>query len=99
MGIRNASTKPICHSLPMSRKESNFASFNDDQKLIIAEMLLDSRQSAIHDVCAHLEWLHSSERLTLDLDGVRLPTSPFFGTMHMDYTCRLNGDAWPDEEV
>jgi hypothetical protein len=86
--------------LPWDAKEAErvqcFSQMSLEQREVIAGLLEQARQSAVHDVCASLEWLTTAGGLEIRWHGVVLPESPF-GSYHYDFVCRLDGDTWPDE--
>ena len=85
--------------LPYDAKEASrvqcFAQMDAEQREVIAGLLEDVRQGAVHDVCAALEWLTTSDQLEIRWHGVVLPGSPF-GSYHYDFMARMSGDTWPD---
>jgi hypothetical protein len=77
-------------------KISLFSTFSSKQKEVVAKMLLEERHSAVHDVASFLEGLLSSDGMRISWNGEDVPSSPY-ASMHYDYVCQREGDAWPDE--
>jgi hypothetical protein len=75
------------------------SSLDDSQRKVLATMLQHSRDGGIHDVLGFLNELMSMERLRLIIDDNELPCEPFGSEMHYDWTCRKEGDAWPEPDV
>ncbi len=78
-------------------RKSFVLSLTDSNREILAQLIEEARSSAVHDALAVLEWMHTCGGLDLIVDGHPLPKDPFWGSMHMDYVCRRNGDSWPEE--
>ncbi len=89
--------------LPLTDEEDErkalLLSMKEHDRELIAQMLDDCRRSAIHDVLADLQWSYSYGGLELSADGHRFPIDPFWGEMHVDFVCRLEGDEWPAETL
>ncbi len=87
--------------LPLEEKEQKrkelFLSLLPQQKEIIAELLDESYSSAIHDVACFLDSKFCSDELKMIWKGENVSSSPY-ATMHFDFVCRQEGDAWPDED-
>ena len=71
-------------------------SMADDEREIIAEMLQKARKSGIHDTLAYMDEMAELEGLTLNQQGKTYPVDTF-ESMHYDFVCRCEGDAWPEE--
>jgi hypothetical protein len=63
------------------------------QRSVIAQMLVDERRAAVHDVMAHLEWAVSCSYLEMFGDGEAFAGQPD-ETMHGDFITRLEGEPW-----
>lgn len=89
--------------LPLTPEEAErkalLLSLKDHDRELIAQMLEDCRRSAIHDVLADLQWSYSCGGLELTSAGHRFPIDPFWGEMHADFVCRLEGDEWLAETL
>ena len=69
---------------------------NDEQLELLAQMLDDNRQEAIHDFLAMLEEdMCDDDGLRLVKNGVELPVDPFDSEIYYDFICRCEGDDWP----
>ena len=74
------------------------SSLSQEQREIIAGMMEHARDGGIHDTRVFLNDQGCINRLQLIQDGIELPSAPFDTTLYYDWTCRVHGDAWPDEE-
>jgi hypothetical protein len=79
-----------------SARKTFILSLSEWQKQLVAELLEEEYMSAIHDVASFLEGRLSSYSMKMSWHGENIPASPY-ETMLYDYTCRRNGDPWPDE--
>ena len=61
---------------------------------IIAEIIQESADSAIHDVLVYL----TDNEYEIKKDNIPLAKEPFDSLMNYDYICRRETDSWPDEE-
>ena len=85
-------------ALPLDSEEALRREFcrslGAEQRVILAALLADEREAAVHDVLAFLEWAVLTERL--DITGA---DGSFSGkaeeTMHGDFVSRAAGDEWP----
>lgn len=71
-------------------------SLTDDERQIIAEMLQSAREGGIHDTLAYMDEMVDLQGLTLNQQGETYPVDAF-ESMHYDFVCRREGDAWPEE--
>lgn len=71
------------------------SSVTDEQKAIIAKMVTDARIGGIHDTLAYINEQMDCEGLQLVQDGEVLPYDTFEG-LNFDFTCRCEGDDWPE---
>ena len=84
---------------PENKPINDFVSALDDsQREVLAKMLQHARDGGIHDVLGCLNELMSMERLRMAIDGIELPCEPFGSEMNYDWTCRKEGDDWPEPE-
>jgi hypothetical protein len=87
--------------LPLEEKEQQrkefFLSMLPQQRKIVAELLVEAYSSAIHDVACFLDSKFCSDELKMTWKGEDVSSSPY-ATMHHDFVCRREGDAWPDED-
>ena len=73
------------------------ARLSPDQRQLLAEMLRNERQAAIHDVLALLSWLIQCHDVDLTFRGEAMPVALLDGPgLHGDYICRRQGEEWPD---
>lgn len=73
-------------------------SLSEQERSILAQMLLDERAAAIGDVLSTLQWWISSQGLKLTVHGQEMPTDLSGMGIHMDFANRLAGGDWPDSE-
>jgi hypothetical protein len=74
------------------------SSLSCEQREVIAGMLEHARDGGIHDTLVFLNDQTCLNELKLIQNGQELPVNPFDTTLYYDWTCRVHGDAWPDEE-
>ena len=72
-------------------------SLTDDQRQVLAQMLLVERDGAIHDVLAALSWWIDTHDLTMTIDGNELPVDQSGMGLHGDFVGRRDGWQWPDD--
>jgi hypothetical protein len=65
-----------------------------EQHEFVAKLVQEERQAAVGDVLAFLTWQHYQ----LSKDGIDLAFEPFGTENYYDFVCRLNGDAWPEDD-
>ncbi len=70
-----------------------------EHRTLLAKMLCEERQSAIHDVLAVLSWWVDAGDLCFTLRGEPMPVGISGMGLHGDYVGRRNGWQWPDEEA
>ncbi|WP_143748378.1 DUF6547 family protein [Mesorhizobium carmichaelinearum] len=73
-------------------------SLSESNREIVAQLIEEARNRAVHDILSSIEWMHTCGGLDLIVEGHPLPKDPFWGSMHMDYVCRRAGESWPEEE-
>jgi hypothetical protein len=66
---------------------------------LLANMLIEERDGAIHDVLALLTWWITSKGVDLTLNGEPLPADLSGMGMHGDYVGRREGWDWPESGV
>lgn len=83
-------------ALPLTADERVKKQFSrdlsDGQKTVLSRMLVDERETAIHDVLSYLEWAIVTERLRLSGDRSFLGEAE--ETMHGDFISRVSGHDW-----
>lgn len=83
--------------MPENKPINDFVSALDDSgREVLARMLQDSRDGGIHDVLGYLNEGMAMENLRLIIDGNELPCEPLGSEMHYDWSCRKEGDDWPE---
>ncbi len=70
-------------------------SLSAEQRHLVAEVLMEERHSAIHDVLAVMSWWSSSRGLSFMAEGKELETGLSGMGMHGDYVGRCDGWQWP----
>lgn len=66
-----------------------------EQRAILAKMVQDAKLSGIHDTLAYVDEMMDCDGLVLSQDGEVYPHD-YFESMHYDFICRSEGDAWPE---
>lgn len=66
-----------------------------EQKSVLAKMVQDARISGIHDTLAYMNGMMDCDGLVLSQNGEAF-TYDEYESMHFDFTCRCEGDEWPD---
>ena len=85
----------IYSSASDKEKQNKFVdSLTPEQRGLLAEMLIDEREGAIHDVLAALEWWVTCREVVLTFRGEPLPVE-FAEGMHHDFVGRCGGYDWP----
>ena len=85
--------------LPENKAINEFLSrLGDDEKDILADLLERARDGGIHDTLVYLNDRMAIDGMRLVQDGVEMAHQPFDTELYYDWTCRREGDDWPDEE-
>ena len=85
--------------LPANKEINTFiGDLTMQQKKILANLLVDARRGGIHDTLVCLNDRMAIDGLRFVEDGVEMAHQPFDCTLYYDWTCRREGDSWPDEE-
>lgn len=87
-----APAQPPLTSEDQARRDI-FLRLGPEARALVARMLTEARQRAVHDVCACLEDAMEIDGLRLRCRGEDLRPVE---TMHFDFICRLMGDEWPE---
>jgi hypothetical protein len=74
-------------------------SLTEDQRTLLSKILLQERNSAIHDVLAVLSWWIECRGVGLNVNGEPLPVDLSGMGLHGDYVGRVNNWAWPGTET
>lgn len=85
------------HASPMRPEEATWRDLclglDASQKTALAQLLVDEREAAVHDVLAYLEWCVVTQKL--QITG---PDGPIFESaeesMLLDFVSRLGGHEW-----
>lgn len=67
-----------------------------EDKQVLAVMLQDAYDSGTYETLYYLDEKMEGDGLTLVQDGTAYITDAY-NSMHVDFVCRVEGDAWPDE--
>jgi hypothetical protein len=82
--------------LPENQATNEFlAQLTDAQREILAHLLQHARDGGIHDVLAYLNDEINRNGLRSVRNGHEMPVEPFGTELHYDWTCRREGDPWP----
>jgi hypothetical protein len=74
-------------------------SLSPQYRTLIARMLQDERDGAIHDVLAALTWWIIARGVGLTFRGKPMPVQLSGAGLHGDYVGRMNGWEWPQAET
>ena len=86
----------IFSKAPAHREFNDFiGSLNRSQREILARMLQEERDGAIHDVLAALTWWVVSRGVGLTFHGEPMPVDLSGMGLHGDYVGRREGWDWP----
>lgn len=96
-GIPALDHSPMDRSLREQNRKFNalLGSLSGEQRGEIADLLADSRASAIHSWFANLDCL-VTDGYTISKDGHEIDTEIYWDMLH-DFSARLNGELWPNE--
>ena len=87
----------ICSKAPNEEAVNAFVrSLSIEQRQMLAQILHDERQGAIHDVLALLTWWISTRDVGLTFRGEPMPTELSGEGLDGDYIGRLADWPWPD---
>ena len=85
---------------PIESEQSAFndllLALTDEQRVLLSRILLQERDSAIHDVLAALSWWMECRGVGLSLNDQPMQTGLSGMGIHGDYIGRVNDWAWPD---
>lgn len=88
--------------LPLSDEEQArkalLQSLSREGREIVARMLEEERQAAVHDVLAHLDWAVASDRLDLGAGGVSFADQAE-ASFPYDLMSRCAGEPWPSDDL
>lgn len=70
-------------------------SLSAEQKSIVAKMVSEARIGGIHDTLAYMNEMMDCDGLEISQNGEAFPHDKF-DSMHYDFTCRCEGDEWPE---
>lgn len=68
---------------------------SEEQKNVIAKMVLDARVGGIHDTLAYINEKMDCDNLVMTQEGEAFPYD-YFSSMNYDYIARCEGDEWPE---
>ena len=72
------------------------SSLDDSQRAVLGQLLQRARDGGIHDMLAYLNEQIDLNGLRLSKNGHELPHEPFGSELQYDWTCRKEGDDWPE---
>jgi hypothetical protein len=85
--------------LPENKSINAFVEkLTDAQREVLATLLQHARDSGIHDTLAYLNDEINLAGLRIVRKGRELPVEPFGTELSYDWTCRREGDPWPEPE-
>jgi hypothetical protein len=88
--------KGIFSKAPAHRRFNGFiASLSADQRALLADMLQEERDGAIHDLLAVLSWWIDCHDVGLTFKGQAMPVDLSGAGLHGDYVGRRDGWEWP----
>lgn len=70
----------------------------DAHREILATLLQHARDGGIHDTLAYLNDEINLAGLRIVRNGRELPVEPFGTELYYDWTCRREGDPWPQPD-
>lgn len=86
--------------LPENEKANTLLSeLTSEQRVILAKIVQDARDGGIHDVLAYLNDEINLKELRIMKHGEYLAIEPYGTEMNYDWSCRLEGDEWPDYQL
>ena len=94
----NVRTSRIFSKAPAHRRFNAFIrTLSSKQRDLVADMLGEERESAIHDVLARMSWWIECEGLRLTLKNTPMPVDLSGMGLHGDFVGRLDDWAWPED--
>ncbi len=72
------------------------SSLTTEEKEMLSHMLQKAYESGIHDLLALLDEKQDLDELVISEKGMVYPHD-YFDSMHYDFICRREGDAWPED--
>lgn len=77
-------------------KNALLSRLSESERQILADIVLETRYSAIYDVLDYLEWLQCCKEMTISIDGETLVSNEFEG-FSCDYIGRKSDEwDWPE---
>jgi len=67
---------------------------NDKDKLLLADILQEVRDSAIFDTLAYFDWMICCHELNVSQKGINFPNDFFGGDFHCDWVALIANDMW-----
>ena len=65
------------------------------QKEVLSTLILEAKESGVHDTLAYLSEQQSNNDLTIIKGNQPLPVEPFGTEMNYDFVARIEEDEWP----
>jgi hypothetical protein len=85
--------------LPENKSLNTFlTTLTDARREVLATLLQQARDGRIHDTLAYLSEEINLAGLRIVRNGRELPVEPFGTELYYDWTCRREGDPWPQPE-
>ncbi len=94
-GVRTNDSDDFPLNADEQEEKELLLSLAPDARIVVAKMIEKARRSAIHDLACFLEREISVGKMSVFVDDEKLEESPY-ASYHYDFTCRLEGDKWPD---
>lgn len=92
----NVADRSIFSNAPAHREYNAFIrSLSPEQRALLASMLRDERDGAIHDVLATLTWWMTTRDVELTFRSEPMPIELSGEGLHGDYIGRRDGWEWP----
>lgn len=90
--------KGIFSKAPAHRRFNEFiASLSPDQRKLLADMLQDERDGAIHDLLAVMSWWIDCRGVGFTFQGEMMPVDLSGMGLHGDYVGWCDGWEWPKD--
>ena len=72
-------------------------SLSDEKRIILADLIQNTRDSAIFDTLEYFDDSINLEKLQVSQNGVKFPCDFFGGDFHNDWVALCQGDMWGNE--
>ena len=78
-------------------KNKLLSSLSQEQKIVLANIIQEAKESGIHDTLFYINELIIAEQLILYKNDIKLPVEPFDTELNFDFVARSAGEKWPKE--